>query len=112
LTLASPTGAHGLVDDGGRPRPMQRVHAMLAAAAGARRNEVATGNPDLAVLAFEHTGQTRVLAANLCSKPVWLRLPNAPLSIEVIGSGDAPTDGDKVLLPPYRTFIVTLPDVT
>ncbi len=108
LTLASPAGDFGLLGPDGKPRPILTVHAELASAAGAQAYKVTTGHPGLAALAFENSGRTRVLLANLASKAVEIELPSVPKAVELIGSPESSAEGTHLMLGPYRTVILSL----
>jgi len=106
LLLASPTGAFGLVDEAGLPRPIQAVHAILAAAAGAERFEVTVVQADLAATGFYHEGRPRLLLANLSTDPIGVEMPSRPAFASLIDRHGQQVSIalEKILdLPPYRT---------
>lgn len=78
LILAAPTGPFGLLNEDGTLRPLQAVHAELATAAGSERYGISIDRPGVAAIAFRVGEAIRVLAANLTSAPIEVKLgPNA-----------------------------------
>ena len=85
LILAAPTGPFGLLNEIGSQRPLQAVHAQLAAAGGAERFETSVDHAGLATIAFRHGEGIRVLAANLTSLPIEMALPSDTRILGVAG---------------------------
>jgi hypothetical protein len=74
LVLASPVGAFGLLDDGGRPRPIHGVHAVLGAATGVERLQACLDHPGIAALAFRSGSGMRAIVANLTPDDISLEV--------------------------------------
>lgn len=87
LILVAPTGPFGLLNADGSRRPLQAVHAQLAAAAGAERYAASSTHPGLVTLAFRLGDHIRILAANLTSVPIRIIPPSDVRLLGVIGEG-------------------------
>jgi hypothetical protein len=105
LTIASPTGSFGLLDELGNRRPIQAVHAALARAAGAERYEIAVGHHDIAAIAYRLTEHVHILLANLGAEDIDISIP--PNMELVAFDGEvaraSTVRSTQLGLPPYRT---------
>jgi hypothetical protein len=115
LILASPTGRFGLFDEAGVRRPLQAVHAALAAAAGAERFEVAVDHPGIAAVAYGFGDGVRILIANLGSDDVEISIPpdmrvvgivDPAAKLAITGSRSTQTRSTQPSAGPYRTMMV------
>ncbi|MEI9412444.1 hypothetical protein [Mesorhizobium salmacidum] len=109
LILAAPTGRFGLLNAAGERRPLQAVHAELAAASGAERCEVASDRSGIAAVAY-HTGDgTRILVANLTPEDIEISVPQALQSAGVIepSAKVATLRSKRLILDRYRTIMLT-----
>lgn len=109
LIFASPIGRFGLFDSLGQRRPIQMVHAELAAAAGAELHEVGVDRPGLAAIGFRRGEGIRILIANLTSETIPLALPSGIAIaglIDPTGALSMPSSSEAVL-GPYRTMVLS-----
>lgn len=108
LIIASPTGRFGLLDATGNPRPLQAVHAELAAVAGAERCEVAIDRPDIAAVAYRAGASLRILVANLTPGEVEISLPPAMRLAGIVDRTANLSVPQGTRLSAYRTMLLTL----
>jgi hypothetical protein len=101
LILAAPTGPFGLVSEDGSQRPLQIVHAELAAAAGAERYAVSIDHPDVAAIAFRVGRNIRMLIANLTSTLIEVALPSGGKLLCIAGENTQPARPPCRSLGPY-----------
>lgn len=107
LIFAAPTGPFGLLDDLGHRRPLQAVHAELAAASGTERYNVLVDHPGIAAIAYRLGEEIRILAANLTADTIELTIPPGAELLRVIA---ASANLEKVAflqqLAPYGSVIL------
>ncbi|PBC03776.1 hypothetical protein [Mesorhizobium sp. WSM3860] len=101
LILAAPTGPFGLLNEDGSQRPLQAVHAELAAAAGAERHHLAVDHSGVAAVAFRLGDTVRVLAANLTARPIETTLPPGAKLLRMAGGNTKPAQSLSRSLGPY-----------
>ncbi|TPJ61046.1 hypothetical protein [Mesorhizobium sp. B2-7-1] len=89
LILAAPTGSFGLLNEAGSRRPLQAVHAELAAASGAERYETSVDHPGLAAIGFRVGKNIRVLVANLTALPIEIAPPPDAKKLLGVAGGNA-----------------------
>ncbi|CCV11820.1 hypothetical protein [Mesorhizobium sp. STM 4661] len=109
LILAAPIGVFGLVDDLGRRRPLQAVHAELSAAAGARRYDVVVDHPGIAAIAYGLGQDIRVLVANLTPDAVEVSVPRSAQLLGLIDeNAELANPRRNQPLAPYRCAVLRL----
>lgn len=109
LAIASPTGWFGLLDPTGVRRPIQAVHAELAAAAGAERYQISVDHAGVAAIGYRLGDDIRVLVANLTPSAVNLSLPSGARSVGIIhetANRMTTPFHDKPTLGPYRSMVL------
>jgi hypothetical protein len=110
LILAAPSGPFGLLDGPGRRRPLQAVHAALAAAAAAERYAVFADHPGIAAVAFGKPGAVRILVANLTCDPIDVSPPPRANFLGIVDANARivkPSAGVQSL-GPFRCMILML----
>ncbi|WP_051334054.1 hypothetical protein [Mesorhizobium sp. WSM3224] len=110
LVIAAPAGPFGLLDDHGRRRPLQAVHAELAAAAGTARYEVFVTHPAVSAVAYRLGENIRILVANLSPDAVELLVPpSMHLEGVIDGNANLVRSIHSWLLDPYRSVLLQCP---
>ncbi|MBZ9711564.1 hypothetical protein LB543_33325 [Mesorhizobium sp. ESP7-2] len=109
LILAAPTGRFGLLDAAGERRPLQAVHAELAAASGAERREIAVDRSGIAAVAYRTGDGARILVTNLTAEDIEISVPQAFQSAGSIepSATVSTLPGKQLILHRYRTMILT-----
>jgi hypothetical protein len=109
LILAAPTGRFGLLDAAGERRPLQAVHAELAAASGAERREVVVDRSGIAAVAYRTGEGTRILIANLTAEDIELSIPDTFHVLRIIEplAKMSILQSKQLVLHRYRTIALT-----